>query len=641
MSYEDTKKEVKEIDDALSNLQETILNVRDTNKEMGKTFAQNASMSKTWTAASRILSGSGLWKIQNRVRAVIDLMAVYDTMQEKAIKNTTEQTNIMNKFAKAQGKRIELDKKLALIKTADSGIIEAEYEKLGILDAMGKSTEQLLNEEFASYALAKKKGATHEQALKMLEMELLHTKKLEERQEKRIFGTEKQKEKFRKRQEKWFQKNQARIDLEAKIEKRKDLRAEASQEKLLALKREAATMVEPTLLELSRHSLDTQADMLAAWDNIHKQIDDVTEQISDMDKGAGGLWTDMTTLFKSDMGGIGDKILGKKVLDEEGNETGERKGGFAGLWKAAERREKWENFSAKMQDNAGKFRDNIRMKLLPKIYMFLRNMLMGFLYFTIFLAAAFVVFKLLQTAWNDFTGRWDEIFPIFDEKFAAISELMDDLWTSAEDLWVAFTTGGLGEFINKSFVFLGKLLHLGIKLLGVIWEVAWQVIKSLWTGFLSLLWKQPDRIIKGIMVGLAVWGTWMLVKWLGGHLISTMTAIVGAVPMAIIVAGIALLALFVIALQAAIPGWSQGGVHGGGVAMVGEKGPELINLPSGTRIHSNKKSRGMISGQTNNINVSVNGRVGASDSEIRDIARKIGQQLNREINRTTSSATRL
>ena len=49
----------------------------------------------------------------------------------------------------------------------------------------------------------------------------------------------------------------------------------------------------------------------------------------------------------------------------------------------------------------------------------------------------------------------------------------------------------------------------------------------------------------------------------------------------------------------------------------------------------------MNNGATNNIHVNVQGRVGASDSEIRDIAKKIGAQLGREINRTTSSGTRM
>ena len=88
--------------------------------------------------------------------------------------------------------------------------------------------------------------------------------------------------------------------------------------------------------------------------------------------------------------------------------------------------------------------------------------------------------------------------------------------------------------------------------------------------------------------------------------------------------------------------FAKGGTSHGGMAIVGEKGPELMELPAGTKIHSNEKSRRMVSGGStnNNITVNVQGRVGASDAEIRDIARKVGAQLNREINRTTSSATR-
>ena len=41
----------------------------------------------------------------------------------------------------------------------------------------------------------------------------------------------------------------------------------------------------------------------------------------------------------------------------------------------------------------------------------------------------------------------------------------------------------------------------------------------------------------------------------------------------------------------------------------------------------------------NTINVNVSGRVGAADSELRDIAKKIGRMVNTEINRTTSSST--
>jgi hypothetical protein len=75
-----------------------------------------------------------------------------------------------------------------------------------------------------------------------------------------------------------------------------------------------------------------------------------------------------------------------------------------------------------------------------------------------------------------------------------------------------------------------------------------------------------------------------------------------------------------------------------GITVVGEGGPELLNLPAGSRVHSNKESRKMMGGTTNNINITINAR-DTSDQELRRIADKIGQMVNTKINRTTSSRT--
>jgi phage-related tail protein len=42
-----------------------------------------------------------------------------------------------------------------------------------------------------------------------------------------------------------------------------------------------------------------------------------------------------------------------------------------------------------------------------------------------------------------------------------------------------------------------------------------------------------------------------------------------------------------------IPGFAKGGVAPGGLAWVGEQGPELVNLPRGSRVHSNRDSERM------------------------------------------------
>ena len=90
------------------------------------------------------------------------------------------------------------------------------------------------------------------------------------------------------------------------------------------------------------------------------------------------------------------------------------------------------------------------------------------------------------------------------------------------------------------------------------------------------------------------------------------------------------------AVKRGILGRATGG-PASGLTVVGERGPELLNLPAGSRVHSNSASRGMAG---NTINVHVNGRVGASDAEIRDIANKVAREINMRMNRTTSAVSR-
>ena len=85
---------------------------------------------------------------------------------------------------------------------------------------------------------------------------------------------------------------------------------------------------------------------------------------------------------------------------------------------------------------------------------------------------------------------------------------------------------------------------------------------------------------------------------------------------------------------------STGGTVTTPLTVVGERGPEIVSLPKGSKVTSNAQSKNMRSGVTNNITVQVQGRIGASDQEIRDIAKKVGEHINREINRHTSSGVR-
>ena len=79
--------------------------------------------------------------------------------------------------------------------------------------------------------------------------------------------------------------------------------------------------------------------------------------------------------------------------------------------------------------------------------------------------------------------------------------------------------------------------------------------------------------------------------------------------------------------------FSTGGVSMGGPAIVGERGPELVTLPRGAKISNNANTPGTRAGG-NNIHVHINGRVRASDAEIRDKANKVAREINIRMNRT-------
>lgn len=50
-------------------------------------------------------------------------------------------------------------------------------------------------------------------------------------------------------------------------------------------------------------------------------------------------------------------------------------------------------------------------------------------------------------------------------------------------------------------------------------------------------------------------------------------------------------------LNKSVPGYAGGtNFHPGGLALVGERGPELVSMPRGSRVHSNADSRGMMGG---------------------------------------------
>ena len=147
-------------------------------------------------------------------------------------------------------------------------------------------------------------------------------------------------------------------------------------------------------------------------------------------------------------------------------------------------------------------------------------------------------------------------------------------------------------------------------------EMLWEKFMGLTTG-----WKW------GVIVGLVI----AIVAWLYGLPIIMPVIIIGA---------LWFVAKWFYKKWKSIFSWkASGGTVTTPLTMVGERGPELVTLPMGSTVHSNARSKQLLSGGGGNtINITINAR-DTSDAELRRIANRIGDMVNSKINRTTSSRT--
>ena len=182
-----------------------------------------------------------------------------------------------------------------------------------------------------------------------------------------------------------------------------------------------------------------------------------------------------------------------------------------------------------------------------------------------------------------------------------------------------------------------------LDLIPVAFSLAMELLVVLITASVKLLWDVGAWIVKKI-VNVAIWTKdWLTDKlqWLGEFIKGKSKKIFGAVlggAIGFAVGGPAGAALGAGAGYGIAGKLATGGIAGkSGTWLVGEKGPELVSLPRGAKVTPNHQIRNT---GGNTIHVHVSGRVGASDQEIRDIARKVGAQISREINRTTTSGMR-
>ena len=575
-------KELRKLDDQMFSVSDTADTLAQATEGLAKSIGVVANESKMWTAASRLLSGTGLWKLQNYLRGGIQLLTFYKDAQAKAIESQNE--SMKSLAALSDEYKIVGDKTQELQKIMDAKKFGPDFDK-----AMKDNLELKLQ---------------YESMAKAIEDKLINEDKARERAAKRTLA-------IYEYQGKQMQKL---------LDKRNKLVAK----------------------ELDKEELLTKASEVRKAKVALKMAKDVLKA--------------NRRIGKFDAGEVADVEKKKKELEAARGALKEKRGGFRQGFGSIEQpklikyfTDSWEKRES-IKENLAKIRDKLTLGAMSKLGKVAGLALKYSIMFVLFLMGAFVIFSIIR--------KILESAEAMDVVMETISNVMSSVFMVVEGFMLIFSaffgSGTIGERFmmlleGLANVFGGIFGGLGAILLGVGKLLFGKLIE----GIIGLYNTAKDWAIQTIGMPLIQYITNIIAKFeefktyiIGKAIefatfIADVIAFIGGLPELLgkVVGSLGTMIYDTIKGDGIpfVPFFANGGVSAGGLAVVGEKGPELVNLPKGARVHSNAESKKMAGGNT--IHIHVNGRLGASDSELRDIAKKVGRMVSAEINRSTSSST--
>jgi len=601
---------------------------------------------QAWIALARFFSGTGFWKIQNKVKAFSNALQFQQKLQENRIKAETELTNRV----------AETDDNLRTV-------LKTQEALKGILDGTA-SLEDKRNIFGSKYfKVLQKRYGTRQAILKLVERtETAEGKAAEFSESLNNTRAKELRNQFKRMQMMEDEINyisqianasQEHLDRQSELQDKlddynkgliisKDNLQEMNDEQL-----KLAGMLQDTQQEyilLTRKYTDLQRDIANATDEDEKKKlqelkDKIDEDKKKLEEKAASLESDLQgegiVANKNAAGGItGFDSTGAK-------QTGFLEGIFKGtkaekIYRAWQKRHMlklylWRQKNTFQSFLKGASSGKAIMQLLGKATLF----------FVQFFLIAGLIILLLITLKS--LGVIDYIILLVKKVFEVGGVVMTVLSGLLEA--GAVVIADLIQFISDIFSADGDFVSSGIKLImslgGFLLELAigagivvFELLKAVGYalfGFMKDYFKEQG--LKGFL---------KLVGFVG---IIFAAWYVASITIAALTSGpIVAVVLLVLALIGGVASMIDGKAMGGpasGLTVVGEKGPELVNLPRGSHVYSNNDSRQIAAGSTNNITVNVQGRVGASDAELRDIANKVGRLISLEVNRTTSSGTRI
>jgi hypothetical protein len=210
---------------------------------------------------------------------------------------------------------------------------------------------------------------------------------------------------------------------------------------------------------------------------------------------------------------------------------------------------------------------------------------------------------------------------------------LSGIWEGISEVFSGIVNGDLYKIASG-------LLDIVINVLQFVLGLALTIVVGLGTMVLSMIVTGAKKFFKWAF-NIKTWTT--DIKKNAGKILMLVAVVVGLIfgwPVALGLAIIGLIPLIAKKLfdkfKKLFDFFDTGGTATGNMSIVGERGPELVKLPIGSRVKNNHVSRRTASSNRggNTINITINAK-DTSDAEMRRIAEKVGRLVNNSINRNT------
>ncbi len=518
---------------------------------------------KKWTIFSRIVSGSPIWKIQNKVRAFIDVLAQVEQSAQANAKAAKEQEQGVIDSVKAYE---------SLKKPLENAI---KLRKLGNL--IGHTLERKHNKELKE--AVKGTHAYNKARLEGVSVDKAVVKGLDEIIKK---GKQQQKQFMAARKHAKFERDMQTAKGRAKISK----------------------------------DISSQVDVIK-----NRPRPQIKQEIAK---------TYLNATIKLDS--LVQDIKKNGLIDAMGST-------FGLISRAIKRSEKLQKLRIRVM-----LMLLVAFKVIKPVFNYLFKAL---IFLMLVMGAIMIVAKIIYDTFDLL-----EDLPFFLDLVKVVAGAILENLLLIFGMLGALLSGDMYTFIDYALEFVDNLLIIGLGLLGIalyglvgvasgilysLMDTVYRYFHGLFGGENAEFSKTVNKILlRGLMIFAAVY----FVKQLAIMLlhVALTKGIYLLLPAMILVAVIAGVKFLYKTLKSKLPFMANGGVSKGGMTVVGERGPELVSLPKGARVHSNSQSKKISSGVVNNnVSVTIHAK-DTSDAELRRIADKIGNMITNKMNRTTSSS---